>query len=314
MAYSWRSLTPLDAGPWAELVAVLAAHDATDELYSAEDLAEELEFPGVDPAVDTFAVDDDAGTLVAFAQVFFREALVDGQAAADTSGGVHPQHRGQGIGSALVDRLQVRASTGNAVRHPGVATALRVECGVQVAPARALFADLGFAEARFFHEMTHDLVGVDPDAPWPAHVRRYRAATDEEAVRVAHNAAFADHWRFAPRTEQEWTTVVRGGPFRPDLSFVQVGGEGSIVGYVLCAQYAPGELYVMNLGVDRKLRGHGVGAGLLRTALTAAVAAGYERAALGVDTDNGSSAMRLYESVGFGVSRSRIASIKILPA
>ena len=42
-----------------------------------------------------------------------------------------------------------------------MATALRVDCGVEVVEARALFADEGFAEARFFYEMTHDLAGVD---------------------------------------------------------------------------------------------------------------------------------------------------------
>ena len=88
---------------------MLAEHDGTDEIYSAEDLAEELEFPDVDPALDTVAVLDEQGALVAFGQVFFREALVDGLAAANTSGGVHPGHRGRGIGTELLHRLESAA-------------------------------------------------------------------------------------------------------------------------------------------------------------------------------------------------------------
>ena len=315
MAYRWRQLTAADTPAWSDLVAVLAEHDGTDELYSAEDLAEELEFPGVDPTLHTIAVLDDEGALVAFGQVFFREALIDGHSAADTSGGVHPDHRGRGIGTELLHRLESAARLGGARLDPAVATVLRVECGVEVAAARALFAAEGFSEARFFYEMKHDLVDV-PDEPLSSPLRPYSALTDREAVRVAHNDAFAQHWRFAPRSAQEWTTVIDGRAFRPDMSFVAAGpdgADGAIQGYVMCAEYVPGELWVMILGVRQSARGRGVGTALLRATLTAAVAAGYEKAGLGVDTDNSTGALRLYESVGFSISRSSVASLKTLP-
>lgn len=313
MAYTWRTLTVADTPAWSDLVAVLAAHDGTADLYSAQDLAEELEFPGVDPALDTVAVVTDDGALVGFGQVFFRAELIDGLAAADTSGGVHPDHRGRGIGTEVLHRLASAARFGNARRHPGIASALRVDCGVGAAQARTLFGDEGFAEARFFHEMTQDLGHVDDGwTPSPS-VRPYSPATDREAVRTAHNAAFADHWRFAPRAAGEWTTVVDGRAFRPDLSFVQPGPGGAIDGYILCAEYVAGELYVMIVGVRPQLRGHGVGAALLRTALRAGVAAGCDKATLDVDTDNSTGALRLYETVGFRVGYSSVASLKTLP-
>ena len=311
MGYTWRPLTAADTPAWSDLVALIAESDGTDELYSAEDLAEELEFPGVDPVLDTIAVLDEEGALVAFGQVFFREALIDGHAAADTSGGVHPNHRGRGIGTELLRWLESAARLGNAHRHPDVATVLRVECGVQVIAARTLFADEGFTEVRFFHEMKHDLLDVDRAFVSPS-LRPYSVLADREAVRVAHNDAFSQHWRFAPRSGPEWASVIDGRSFRPELSFVRPGADGVIEGYVMCAEYVPGELWVMLLGVRTQLRGQGVGAALLRTVLAAAVGAGYEKAGLGVDTDNSTGALRLYESVGFAVGHSRVASLKTL--
>lgn len=319
MTYRWYSLTEADTVEWSELVTAIADHDASTELYSAEDLAEELVMPGVDAARDTLAVRDDAkGALVAFGQLFFRDALIDDEVAANNCGGVHPDHRGRGIGTELIRRLEERAAEGGADRHPGVATCLRSDVGVQVADARALMADRGFVEDRFFHAMTHDfagLAGSDRDIPASLDLRPYDADTDAEAVREAHTAAFAAHWRSAPWSAAEWAgRVGESRTFRPGLSFVRPGVDGSIEAYVLSFEYVPGELYIGMLGVRPSGRGRGTGAALLRTALTAGLTAGFDRAGLDVDSANGTGAGRLYESVGFRTTRSTVAALKSFPA
>lgn len=320
VTYRWGPLTEADTPQWSELVTAIAEHDATDELSSAEDLAEELALPTVDPSRDTLAVRDDSGTFVAFGQVFFRYALIDGAVAAHTSAGVHPDHRGRGIGTELTRRLEERAVAGGAERYPGVATRLRSDVGIQVVDARALLANHGFVEDRFFHVMTHDLTAlVDRDrdrdrGAGPAlRLRPYDPDTDALAVRDAHNAAFAAHWRSAPWSPAEWASRVgESRTFRPGLSFIRPGPDGSIEGYLLAFEYGPGELYIGLLGVRPEGRGHGTGAALLRTALAAGAAAGYERAELDVDSANSTGAGRLYESVGFRTARSTVAALKRL--
>ena len=56
--------------------------------------------------------------------------------------------------------------------------------------------------------------------------------------------------------------------------------------------------WILNLGVLREARGRGVGRYLLEHALAAYAADGRTWAGLGVDTENVSGALRLYESVG----------------
>lgn len=317
MTYRWLALTEADTAQWSELVTTIAEHDGSSELYSAEDLAEELTFPDVDASRDTLGVRDDAtGALVAFGQIFFRSALIDDQVAAHTSGGVHPNHRGRGIGAELMHRLEERARSGGAERYPGIATCLRSDVGVLVTDARALMAERGFVEDRFFHSMTHDLAGlVDAERDGAsAELRPYQADTDAEAVRDAHTAAFTGHWRSAPWSAAEWASRVgESRTFRPGLSFVRPGAGGSIEGYVICFEYVPNELYIGMLGLRPQGRGRGTGAALLRIALSAGLAAGFERADLDVDSANSTGAGRLYESVGFRTVRSTAAALKRFP-
>ena len=313
MSYRWRALTTADTPQWSELCTRLAEADDTGEVYSAEDLAEELEFPGVDSERDTIAVVDESDALVAFGQVYFRDALVDGAAAANCSAGVDPDHRGRGLGTELTRRLEARARAGSAERHPGVDLVLRVDCGAQAADARQLFDELGYVESRFFFEMTHALSGVDGAAALPPGIRPYEVGTDDAPVHDAHTEAFATHWRSAPWSDDEWQSrVLSARAFRPEHSFVRPGRDGEIEGYVVSFEYEPEELYVMLLGVREAGRGRGTGTTLLRTALAAAKAAGYERAGLGVDSANSTGAGRLYEALGFRTARTLVAALKTL--
>ena len=94
----WGSLSADDVGDWAVLTNLLAVVDRTDEIYQAEDLAEELREQGFDPAADTMAVRVD-GQLVGFGQLRVGMELVEGEATAWIHGGVHPDFRRRGFGT-----------------------------------------------------------------------------------------------------------------------------------------------------------------------------------------------------------------------
>lgn len=51
--YRFAPMSLQDAEAWAELTNHLAEVDGTEEFYEAEDLAEELEDPRLDPRKDT---------------------------------------------------------------------------------------------------------------------------------------------------------------------------------------------------------------------------------------------------------------------
>jgi GNAT superfamily N-acetyltransferase len=123
VAYTWGSLTVADAPRWAAFTKIVSDTDDLDEVYSADDLAEELEDPETDPELDTVAVDDEHGTLVAVGQVMTPRLRPDGTVRAEFGGAVHPEHRGRGIGAQLLRRQERRAVELAQARHPGVPAA-----------------------------------------------------------------------------------------------------------------------------------------------------------------------------------------------
>jgi mycothiol synthase len=296
MSYSWRSLEVADTRRWSELTKIVSDADDVDEAYSPEDLAEELDDPTIDAKQDTIAVDDEDRTLVAVGQVMSPLLRGDGAVRARFSGFVHPAHRGRGIGSELLARLDRRAGELAEHRHHGAVVRRVTHVGSSVRTAHALLAAHGYHAARYFHALGRrlDHVAAAPDA----RVQPYDAARDPE-VHAAHCEAFATHWGFARPDEGQWRAWVTGSrTFRPEYSVVGLGADSRIDGYVLSYQYQPGELWIGQLGVRPVARGRGLARAMLLRTLAVA-APDCDVAKLDVDSENADGAGRLYASIGF---------------
>jgi len=303
MTYTWRPLETADLQRWSAFTKIISDADDTDEAYSADDLAEELDDTAIEPSQDTIAVEDEHGTLIAVGQVMSPMLRADGTARADFAGFVHPEHRGRGIGAELLDRLQRRAGAFPNERHPGALAQVRTHVGAKVASARALLEAHGYGAARHFHGLSRALDDVErADDP---RVQPYEVARDAE-VHAAHCDAFSTHWGFAPPTDEQWRTWLTGSrTFRPGCSVLGLGADGSVEGYALTYQYDPGEIWVGQLGVRPPARGRGLArAMLLRTLALAAPS--FTIVKLDVDSENADGAGRLYESVGFTRDRSSV--------
>jgi ribosomal protein S18 acetylase RimI-like enzyme len=132
----------------------------------------------------------------------------------------------------------------------------------------------------------------------------------DEALRLTHNEVFLDHWGSTPKDEESWKTWFTGArAFRAGSSYLVLDGE-TIAAYVLGYEWeadtaATGvrELYIGQVGTRRSHRGRGLARAGLAKVLTEATSAGYQRASLGVDADNPTGALGLYESLGFVVNK-----------
>jgi ribosomal protein S18 acetylase RimI-like enzyme len=160
-------------------------------------------------------------------------------------------------------------------------------------------------------DMRRDLAQALPAEPAMPGVRiaAYDAAL-AEAVRTAHNEAFADHWSSEPVRPEDWEHDFVGEPhFRADLSFVALAGDevaGYAINYCTEADWAASDVrdaWIGQLGVRRPWRGRGLATALLVRSMASFRAAGMEAASLGVDTENPTGAVGLYERVGFAVNR-----------
>jgi ribosomal protein S18 acetylase RimI-like enzyme len=131
-------------------------------------------------------------------------------------------------------------------------------------------------------------------------VRPYRVE-DAEALRAAINEAFAGAPLFheiSPGNFREFFLNQRG----TDTSLWRLAWDGGeLAGYVLAwpnhgSDHTTG--WVGNLGVRLAWRKRGLGGGLLRSAFGLLYDRGLRVAGLGVDAENVTGALRLYENAG----------------
>ena len=121
-----------------------------------------------------------------------------------------------------------------------------------------------------------------------------------KALRVE---AFADHWGNTEVDETQWWGENRDEPnagFDPAL-WVVVRDGGTIAGFSICRERQDaGETigWISLLGVRPRWRGRGLGEALLVQSLNAFHSRGRRRAALNVDVENTTGALRLYTKVG----------------
>ena len=315
-----RPLSAEDAVGAAALLAAAEQVDETGEHPDAEDIAEWWRGWSLDPGRDGLAVCDPAGLLVAYATVMasptFRDAF-----AVYLEGRVRPDLREQGIGRALLAWQLDRGTALHAERHPEAPGALTVEVPGGMPSLEALVRRAGLEAERWYQEMQRPLTGL-PDARAVPGIDVVPFAWDrDDEVRRAHNAAFTRHHGSSERDPASWAALFTGQRgFRPDLSRLAVE-DGVVVGYVLAYVYeadtaARGtrEVVLGQIGVLPAGRGRGVASALITEVLHVAARNDCESAGLGVDTENVTGALRLYEGLGFRKVRSRVSWTLDLPA
>jgi mycothiol synthase len=165
----------------------------------------------------------------------------------------------------------------------------------------------GFGVVRYFYRMQRDLSEPIPAVQLPADLA-LRVYTPElrDAVHAAFNEAFRDHWSFDPITAEDWQQFFIGrSSFRPDLTYVVMDGD-EVAGFSINgvspeenARHGRSEGWIEELAVRRLWRKRGVATALLCASMHSFKAEGLQHAMLGVDTQNLSGALRVYEGVGF---------------
>lgn len=312
MSIVWKPIEPDHAPAWAELSNVLARSDDTDEFYEPEDLVEELGEPGINPVTDTLG-GWDGDTMVAYGQLRVASSLTDRETKASLAGGVHPGWRGRGLGRAVMDWIEPRADGLAQERYPGAPVVWSVWCGKPGSSAERLASSRGYSPARYFRDMRLNLGAWE--APAPAAAAAVGSPVSPgmtEALRRAHNEAFADHWGSSERSPALWADQLAARSFRASLSRAALSADSALApedavdAYVLSNEFVTGELYIALVGTRRRARGRGLATALLTEVLSAARDAGYRQVDLGVDSASPTGALGLYERVGFSPVRTNV--------
>ncbi|MDR2255752.1 MAG: GNAT family N-acetyltransferase [Arthrobacter sp.] len=288
--------------------------DDTDEIVELED--QRVEWQRADFVLESdvrVAVHPEAG-VVAWAEAGVASSPRDGVIRAHAGGVVVPEWRGLGIGSQLLEWCAVRAREKAREKHPGLPVVVGAWGREERSDAAQLLVDHGFVVARYFSDMRVSLEQWQPSeqaVPAPGGPRlELRAPTveDAEAVRLAHNEAFQDHWGSSEQSAQRWSQMWAKRVFRPGLSRIAVDeASGEVLAYVLSEEWVAGEQYVSLVGTRREARGLHLASTLLQQVLAAGRAAGLEKAELGVDAASPTGANGVYERAGFSVVRTGVS-------
>ena len=240
-------------------------------------------------------------------------------------GNVLPEWRRKGIGSALLgfneERLrEIAAHLKASGELPIDATCLLDIFVSSSETARANLLELnGYTAARYAFEMVRPDLENIPDLPLPAGVEVRPAEEGHyRLIWEASNEAFRDHWGYIPDPWEEFERFLNSPEFDPNLWRV-AWQDDQIAGMVLSfidkdenEIYGRKRGYTENICVRRPWRRQGLAKALIASSLLALKERGMSEAGLGVDAENTSGALHLYEFMGFRMMKRSTIYRKLL--
>ncbi|MFC8128373.1 GNAT family N-acetyltransferase [Streptomyces sp. NPDC057302] len=178
-----------------------------------------------------------------------------------------------------------------------------VHLHLNIAPTVDLRAlrERGWKAVRRYHSMARALSdGTDglPQPPTGVTLRPCCAEPDRRRAHALLQDTFADHFDFHPRTYEQWLDDMDHE--RVDWSLMWIARVEGLGDAAILHTHddLTSMAWIGHIGVLRQARGRGLGSYLLRHAFGHYAARGRDRIGLGVDTDNSSGALALYERHG----------------
>ncbi len=277
-----------------QVEAVDRAATAADGVAALDDQAHfDLQYGGGAAVRHTLARSPGTDAVVGYAQLRL------GLAADDAAVGqlvIDPQHRGAGLGAAVVQKLIAQAGSRR----------LRVWAHGDHPAARRLADRLGFVRVRELCQLRRALDDPLP-APRPTPgitLRTFRVGHDEEAWLAVNTAAFSDHPEQGGLTADDLARRI-AQPWFDAAGFFLAERNGQLVGFHWTKVHpagstgnrdALGEVYA--LGVHPDAQGLGLGKTLTLIGLNSLRSRGLFEVMLYVESDN-AAALALYERLGF---------------
>ncbi len=293
-----RPYTDADAPAIAALQNLREVAVGGEPVYTAAEIRDVTGALVRDTGTDTRLVYADDGAVAAFAMVAPPPA---GGVIAETFAGVHPDWTDRGIGRELlgweIDRLRELRDE----LAPGAAWSVDVGSSVKETQAAHLFERFGMRPVRYFFEMVAPIADVVP-TEMPTGFRVVAYTPDlARPLYEAVEEAFRDHWGHEDRPFDQWKAwSVDSELFRPEHSRIAFDGD-DIAAAVLCYDNAVGHHYIGSVSTRRPWRKRGLASALMSETIAVAAAAGKTVTSLGVDADNPTGALGVYERLGFAV-------------
>ena len=287
--YACRPATLDDAPAILDLGRAVDVEEYGEPDWDLSDVVDDLTRPRIDLARDSWLVHAPDGSLAAYGRTWdkqpntllFADALV--------------RPDGPDLYAWLVARISARA--GEHAEVSGETTAHVFNSEPNRRRAAALTA-AGYGICRVFRRMVAPLADEPPTpAPGPGVVIRRATPADHPVVYELNRESFREHFGYYDESYDAWRQAqVASDSYREEYWWLaEVDGEPAAF---LIGQRHDDSGWVKTVGTLESARGRGAGTALLLTAFRAFRADGLAKVGLGVDSDNTTGAMALYERVG----------------
>lgn len=278
---------------------VLTADGDVVSAVTLGELEREWKSEGFTLETDAFVVTNAEGRVIGYEEFVNRHAY----AALQGDGYVHPDFRGLGIGTTLLRALEERARLEMQLAEPDLRVTIMTGMSAADKVAREMHTNEGYQLVRHHWMMEARLSEAPKVIPFPEGIELRPFIKDAQAYLVfqAEDEAFRDHWGHVPGNFNNWKLrKLEREEFDPTLWYITWDGD-QIAGYAQ-TRYRNGIGWIMNLGVRRPWRKHGLGEALLLHAFNEFYKRGTAIIGLGVDASNPTGATRLYQKAGMTVA------------
>lgn len=287
-----------------------ADHQETGE--TLEDLKHDYEhMTNSDPYQDLIIAEID-GNPVAYARVEWWQEEQPNDRIYGHFVNMLPPWRNQGIENAIINWCEARLKA-IAAEHPQDSQRfLQSYSNTYKIQFNAILESLGYTPARYFIGMFRSLEDI-PSAQLPDGIEvRPVKKGDERKIWDASMEAFRDHWGFSEPKEEYYTAYAGSKYFQPDLWQVAWDGNevvSSVMNYIdhdYNRKYGRLRGWTEEISTRKPWRQRGIAKALIIRSMHLHKALGMTEVGLGVDTQNLTGALSLYESCGYVKERTFI--------
>lgn len=257
-----------------------------------------------DPARDVLIFEVDSSTI-GYSRRYWSE-LTEGGRSYESFCFLRPEWRRRGIASAVLPYNEAGLRE-IAAGHPGIEPKWLSSGALDTATGNlALLQKADYQAVRYGYEMNRSTLDDIPSAPMPPGIEvRPVERGHYRQIWEANTEAFLDEWGEHDDSDAAFERYMGSPSADPTLWRVAWDG-GEVAGMVIASidiegnrQLGRARGWLDSVGVRRPWRRRGLARALMAQSLLALRERGMTSAGLGVDTENPSGALLLYESLGF---------------